>query len=65
MDRYSKTVLTIIALALVWIGVKDFSPVSDAMAANGIVAVKIVEMDLNRYKPIPVKVEGKLLCESR
>ena len=62
MDCYSKTIFTIIAIALVWIGAKDFSIVSDAMAATGIIEVKIVEMDLNRYRPIPVEVKGEITC---
>lgn len=45
MDRYTKLVLTIIAVALVWIGIKDIGIVENAMAATGIVEVKVVDID--------------------
>ena len=64
MDRYKKVVLTIIAIALVWLGVKDFGIVEDAMASNGVVEVKVVSMKFNQYAPIPVEVKGKIVCES-
>jgi len=63
MDRYSKTVLTIIAIALLWNVVKDLSIVENAMASTGVVEVKIVSMNLNQYQPIPVQVLGKIDCK--
>ena len=62
MDRYSKTLLTIITIALVWIGVKDTGIIADAQAAS-VVEVKVVDMNWTRYSPLPVRVEGKIKCE--
>lgn len=62
MDRYSKTLLTIIAIALVWIGIKDTGIIADAQAASA-VEVKVVDMNWTRYSPLPVRVEGKIKCE--
>lgn len=62
MDRYTQLVLTIIAVALVWIAVKDVEIVDEAMASTGVVEVKVVEMRLPQYQPIPVKVQGNLIC---
>ena len=42
IDSYSKTVLTVIAVMLVWHGIKDFSIVENAMASTGVVGVKVV-----------------------
>jgi hypothetical protein len=61
MDRYSKTALTVIAIALVWIGIKDFSIVGNAMASE-VVEVKVVSMNLNQYQPIPVEIQGEVVC---
>ena len=45
MDRYSRTLLTVIAIALIWLGTKDLSIISDAMAASGVIEVKVIEID--------------------
>jgi hypothetical protein len=65
MDRYLKSVLTVIAIALVWIGVKDFSIISEAIAASGGVEVKVVSMNLNSYQPIPVEIKGEINCRTK
>lgn len=64
MDRYTKTVSTIIAIALVWLSIKDFSIVEEAEAASGVVEVRVVEMRLNQYQPIPVKIQGDVACKN-
>jgi hypothetical protein len=63
MDRYSKSVLTIIAVSLMWIALKDAPMISNAMASTGVVEVKVVDMNWTRYKPLPVRVEGKIKCD--
>jgi hypothetical protein len=63
MDRYTKTLLTIIAVSLMWIAFKDSQIISNAMASSGTVEVKIVGMDVSRYQALPVKIEGKIHCE--
>lgn len=65
MDRYGKFMLTLIAFSLVWIGIKDFSFISNAMAASGIIEVKVVEIDFNRYRPVPVEVKGEITCKQK
>jgi hypothetical protein len=51
MDRYSKFIQTLIAIALVWLSVRPFitAPLADAQA---IANVRIVAFDLNA--PLPV-----------
>ncbi len=63
MDRYSKTVLTVIAIALVWIAFNDSGIIDDAVASSGVVEVKVVDMNWTRYSPLPVRVEGKIKCD--
>ena len=62
VDRYTKTVLTIIAISLVWIATRDIPVVSNAMASTGLVEVKVVGLEIPSYRPIPVKVQGKIEC---
>lgn len=63
MDGYTKTMLTIIAISLVWIGMKDTQLISNAVASSGVVEVKVVDMNWTRYKPLPVRIEGKIRCD--
>ena len=63
MDRYTKSVLTIIAVSLVWIAFKDTQIIPDAVASSGVVEVKVVDMSWTRYSPLPVRVEGKIQCD--
>lgn len=62
MDRYTKSVLTVIAIALMWNVAEDLSSVENAMASSGVVEVKVVEMRLNQYQPIPVEIKGNVMC---
>lgn len=63
MDRYTKTVLTIIAVSLTWIALNDTGIIDDAVASSGVVEVRVVDMNWTRYSPLPVRVEGKIKCE--
>jgi len=64
MDRYTKTLLTIITAALVWLGVKDFAIVEEAMASAGVVEVKVVDIEFKSWKPVPVEVQGEIRCRT-
>lgn len=63
MDRYTRTLLTIIAVALVWIAVKDTAVISSANASTGVIEVRIVDMNLSRYRPLPVQLHGEIRCK--
>lgn len=61
-DRYTKTVLTIIAGCLLWLCARDFNPISEAMAqtdrGRDVVKVQIVSIDESpslRWQAIPVR----------
>jgi len=62
MDRYTKGVLTVIAMSLVWLGLKDTNVISSAIASSGIVEVKIVDFDVSKFRPFPVLVQGEVKC---
>ena len=66
VDRYVKTILTIIALELFWIGIKDAAPPLMAQAQPAVTAVVIRGIQLppasNEYLPVgvvgqPVRVD--------
>ena len=63
MDRYTKSVLTVIAISLVWIALKDTGIIADAVASSGVVQVEVVDMNWTRYSPLPVRIEGKIKCD--
>ena len=63
MDRYTKSVLTVIAISLIVIAMKDVPIIANAMASSGVVEVRVVDMNWTRYKPLPVRVEGKIRCD--
>ena len=65
MDRYSKTVLTLIAIALLWISIRDVNVISDALASSGVIEVKVVDFNLSQYRPLPVEVQGEINCKGR
>ena len=58
VDRYVKTILTIIALELFWIGIKDAAPPLMAQAQPAVTAVVIRGIQLppasNEYLPVGV-----------
>ncbi len=53
MDRYTKVVLTVIAISLLVIAMKDLPVISGALASSsGVVKVSVVDMNWTRYKPL-------------
>jgi hypothetical protein len=62
MDRYTKTLLTIIAVSLMLIVLKDTPVISNAVASSGVIEVKIVNSNLTQYRPLPVRVQGEIKC---
>jgi len=63
IDRYTKVVLTVIAVCLVWISVRDVRFVATAQAGvvdqNQVVKVQIVSIDeasTMRWEPLPVAI---------
>jgi hypothetical protein len=61
MDRYTKTMLTLMTICLAWIALRGTPLISDAIASAGVVEVKIV--DISSYRSLPVKAEGEMTCK--
>jgi hypothetical protein len=59
VDRYVKTVLTIIALELFWIGVKDMAPPVTAQAALTPVIIRGIQLPGTSNDYLPVGVVGQ------
>ena len=59
VDRYVKTILTIIALELFWIGIKDVGTPVTAQAALTPVVIRGVQLPPNSNDYLPVGVVGQ------
>ncbi len=59
VDRYVKTVLTIIALELFWIGVKDMATPVTAQAALTPVVIRGVQLPTGSNEYLPVGIVGQ------
>jgi hypothetical protein len=54
IDAYTKTMLTIIALCLMWICVRDLPLLSNAQAQSSAQEVKIVGVDIGGEQMLPI-----------
>jgi hypothetical protein len=59
VDRYVKTILTIIALELFWIGIKDAAPPVAAQAAPTAVVIRGIQIAPTSNEYLPVGVVGQ------
>lgn len=62
MDRYTKVILTVIAISLAWIGLNVGSPISDAIALMT-QPIEITSVNVSKSTPLPVYVTGELKCK--
>lgn len=63
MDKYTKFILTVIACSLLWISIQAGAFVSNAVAANGVAQIEIVDVNVSRHRSLPVEVSGELGCK--
>jgi hypothetical protein len=59
VDRYVKTILTIIALELFWIGLKDTAPPVAAQAQLTPVVIRSIQLPANSQEYLPVGLVGQ------
>ena len=63
MDRYTKAVLTVIALSMLWISIRLASPIPNAYALDT-ARVDIADISVSKHRALPVHVTGELTCKT-
>jgi len=63
VDKYTRFILTIIAMSLVWISIQAGGFFSDAVAAYGATQIEISDVSVSKSRPLPVYVTGELKCK--
>ena len=64
MDRYTKFILTVIAVSLLWISLHVGDLVPNAFAANSDTRIVIADVTVSRHRALPVYVTGELNCKN-
>jgi len=62
MDRYTKFILTLIALSLMWISIQTGPLISNGYAAYADTKIEISDVTVARSRALPVYVTGELKC---
>ena len=63
MDRYTKFILTLIALSLMWISIQAGALVSNGYAAYADTKIEIADVTVAKNRVLPVYVPGELICK--
>ena len=63
MDKYTKVMLTVIAVSLLWLSLQLGSIVPNAFAASDTVRVEIVDVSVSSHRNLPVEVTGVVVCK--
>jgi hypothetical protein len=63
MDRYTKFLLTVIAVALIWISLHLGAVIPVSYAGLEDAKIEIADITVSRGRPLPVYVTGELKCE--
>ena len=64
MDRYTKFILTVIALSLMWISIQAGALISNSYAAYADTKIEIADVTVARSRALPVYVTGELKCSN-
>lgn len=63
MDKYTKFILTVVALSLMWISLHLGALVSNGYANNSDAKIEIVDISVPKHKALPVTIVGEVVCE--
>ena len=63
MDRYTKFILTVIALSLMWISIQAGALIPSGYAAYADTKIEIADVTVARSRALPVYVTGELKCK--
>jgi hypothetical protein len=64
MDRYTKFILTVIALSLMWISLNVGAVISNGYAGYSDTKIEIADVTVARGRALPVYVTGELKCKN-
>ena len=62
MDRYTKFILTVIALSLMWISIQTGALISNSYATYADTKIEIADVTVAKSRALPVYVTGTLKC---
>jgi hypothetical protein len=62
MDRYTKFILTVIALSLMWISLNLGAVISNGYAGYSDTKIEIADVTVARSRALPVVVSGQITC---
>ncbi len=62
MDRYTKFILTLIALSLMWISLHLGGVVSNGYGAYADTKIEIADVTVAKNRALPVVVTGEIKC---
>lgn len=65
MDRYTKGILTIIAISLLWLSLQLGTLVPNAFAASDTVRVEIVDVSVSKNRSLPIEVTNAQRCDKK
>ena len=63
MDKYTKFIMTVIALSLMWISLHLGAVVSNGYASYADMKIEIADVTVARSRALPVYVTGELICK--
>lgn len=63
MDRYTKFILTLIALSLMWISIQAGALISNGYAGYADTKIEIADVTVAKSRALPVYVTGELKCK--
>jgi hypothetical protein len=62
MDRYTKFILTVIALSLMWISLNLGAVISNGYAGYSDTKIEIADVTVAKSRALPVVVSGQITC---
>ena len=63
MDKYTKFIMTLIAMSLIWISLNLGAVISNGYAGVSDMKVEIADVTVARSRVLPVHVTGKVTCD--
>ena len=64
MDRYTKFLLTLITLSLMWISIQAGAIISSGYAAFADTKIEIADVTVAKHRALPVYVTGEINCRN-